>query len=167
MAQHFSVALRKLAKGPPAGQPQVQREMRVEKIAATLRDCTFRNGVTLQAFAAEWGESMDVVHAISAIASKRVRAEVTDPDRVASKGFAMLERIADEAMIDADEKGNNAAHRGIAIRAVDTWMKNSGVVAPTKSVTGVVIGDLSALTDEQLDARAAELVAKLAKAGAK
>ena len=136
--------------------------MRVEQVAKTLRDCSFRNGETLQNFAKEWGVSIHRVHEISALASKRVRAEVTDPDRVAAKGFAMLEKIAEDAMIDADEKGNNAAHRAIAIRAVDTWMKNSGVIAPTKAVTGVVIGDLSALTDEQLEARAAELVAKLA-----
>ena len=140
-------------------------EVRVEKIAATLRDGSFRNGVTLQAFAAEWGLSLNMVHQLSAQASKRVRAEVTDPEYVAAKGFARLVQIADEAMLDADEKGNNASHRKLAMAATAEWIKLSGVAAPTKQQVAVS-GDLSALTDEQLEQRAAALVAKL-KAGAK
>lgn len=136
-------------------------ESRVEEIAATLRDCSFRNGVTLPAFAAKWGLGMDRMHELSAIASRRVRAEVTDPDRVASKGFAMLEKIADDAIAHAEVDEENAAgHRAVAIKAVDTWITKSGVAAPTKAVVGVT-GDLSALTDEQLEERKAAVLARL------
>ncbi len=109
---------------------------------------------------------MDRVHEISSAASKRVRAEVTDPDRVSAKGFAMLERIADEAMVDADEKGNNAGHRAIAIRAIDTWLTKSGVAAPTKQLVGVT-GDLSLLSEEQLEMRQREIIARLTAKGDK
>lgn len=95
------------------------------------------------------------------MASKRVRAEVTDPERVAAKGFAMLERIAEEAVVGCDPKtGNNAAHLAVAIKAVDTWITKSGVAAPTKAVVGVT-GDLSALTDEQLEERKRAVLARL------
>lgn len=109
---------------------------------------------------------MDVVFAASAIASKKVRAEVTDPDRVAAKGFAALESIADEARHGADDKGNTAAHLAVAVRAYDTWLTKSGVAAPSKAQV-TVSGDLSALTDEQLEAREAEVLARIAARGKK
>lgn len=159
--------LRRLKRGTPKGTTTDLTEIRVEAIAATLRNCTFKNGVTLQAFAADWGIELQRVHELSAIASKRVRAEVTDPDRVAAKGFAMLEKIADEAMTSCDAKtGDTAAHRALAVKATAEWIKLSGVAAPTKQQVAVT-GDLTALTDEQLEARAAALVAKLRAEGKK
>ncbi len=155
------MALKTLPKGNPPGERQAQTELRIEEIAATLRGGSFRTGVTLREFAARWGVSMDTVHGLSAQASKRVKAEVTDPDRVAAKGFAMLESIADEARHACDERGNNAGHLAIAVKAVDTWLVRSGVAAPTKAAVSVS-GDLSALTDEQIEAREREVLARIA-----
>lgn len=159
------MALKTLPKGPPPDERQAKTEIRIEEIAATLRDGSYRNGSTLRDFAAKWGLTLDVVHTLSAQASKRVRAEVTDPDRVAAKGFAMLESIADEARHGADDKGNNAGHLAIAVKATAEWMKLSGVAAPTMSKVSVS-GDLSALTDEQLEAREKEVLARIAARGA-
>ncbi len=141
-------------------------ELRVEEIAATLRDGSFRHGVTLAAFAAKWGVEVQRVHEISGLAAKKVRAEVTDPDLVASKGFSRLEQIAVDAMRDADQHGNNAQHRKLALAATAEHMKLSGVAAPTKALVSVS-GDLSALTDEQLEAREAEVLARIAARAAK
>ncbi len=91
------------------------------------------------------------MHELSGLAAKKVRAEVTDPEGVAARGFARIQKIADDAMLDADEKGNNAAHRKLALAATAEHLKLSGVAAPTKTQVAVS-GDLSALTDEQLEA---------------
>lgn len=140
--------------------------MRVEEIAQTLRACTFRNGVTLKDFAAKWGLSIQRVHELSGLASKKVRAEVTDPDRVAAKGFAGMEKIADDSMAAAEDDVENAAtHRATALRAFDTWLTKSGVAAPTQSK--VTVTGLESLTDEQLEARKRELLARLAADEAK
>ena len=162
LAQRVTVALRKLAKGPPPGQNAAVTETRIEQIAVTLRNGTFRNGVTLQAFSAQWPLRMDRVHELSAMAARRVRLEVTDPDRVAAKGFAAMEKIADDAMAHADvDEENAAAHRSVALKAYDTWLTKSGVAAPTKVTT--TTRDLSGLTDEQLDALEAHARAKAGK----
>ncbi len=156
-----------MPKGSPPGERTAQAEVHVEEIAATLRNGSFRNGVTLQAFAAKWQVSLHRVYELSAIASKRVRAEVTDPERVAAKGFAMLESIADEARHACDPKtGNNAGHLAVAVKAVDTWLVRSGVAAPSKAQVSVS-GDLSALTDEQLEAREKDVLARIAARAAK
>lgn len=147
--------LKSLKKGRPSG-PDAASELRIEEIAQTLRDGTFRNGTTLQAFADRWGVTLHRVHELSGAASKKVRAEITDPDRVAAKGYAYLERIADDAM-DGD-----AMDRKLALAAVDTWLTKSGVAAPAKSAVHVT-GDLTTLTDEQLDARKKDLIARLTK----
>ena len=118
--------------------------------------------MTLQAFAAKWGISLHRVHELSAIASKKVRDELTDPERATAKGFARLEKIADEAMAEADKDGNNAGHRKVAIAATETFFKLSGLGAATKVN---VTGDLSALSDEQLEAREREVLARIAARG--
>ncbi len=160
------VALKKLRKGPALGDRHGIAEARIEEIAATLRDCSFRNGVTLQGFAAKWGLAIHRVHELSAQASRKVRAELTDPDRATARGFSRLEKIADEAMDEADKDGNNASHRKVAIAATEAFFKLSGLAAPTKAAVSVS-GDLSGLSDEQLEARAKELVARLAKGSKK
>lgn len=145
--------------GRPPGVLNGTTDARVEEMAQTLRDGSFRPGVTIRAFAAKWGMSEDRAQDISALASKKVRGEYTEPDRVAAKGFAYLERIADEAVVGCDDKGNNAKHLAVAIKAVDTWLVRSGVAAPTKTLVGVA--DLTQLTDEQLEAKKRELVARM------
>lgn len=157
---------RRRRPGRPALGPDALSQARAEEIAVTLRDGTFRNGVTLRAFAAKWNLTEHRVYELSGLASKKVRAEVTDPDRVAAKGFAMLESIADEARHGADAKGNTAGHLAVAVKAVDTWLTKSGIAAPTKSAVHVT-GDLSQLTDEQLEAREREVLARIAARSSK
>lgn len=140
-------------------------ELRVEEIAQTLRDGTYRHGVTLKAFAAKWGFTAHRVAELSGMAGRKVRAEVTDPEHLAAKGYSRLERIADEAMVDADKDGNNAGHRRLAMQATAELLKLSGVAAPQASKV-TVSSDLSALTDEQLEERARALLARLAGAAA-
>ncbi len=135
-------------------------ESRVEEIAATVRDGSFRHGVTLAGFEAKWKLCTQRIHELSSLAMKKVRAEVTDPEHVAATGFAAIKRIADEAMLDADKDGNNAGHRALALRAYDTWLTKSGVAAPSKAAVHVT-GDYSQLTDEQLEARKLEVIARL------
>ncbi len=146
---------------------ETSTEVRVEEIAATLRNCTFRHGVTLKEFQAKWKLCEQRVHELSSLAAKKVRAEMTDPDAVASKGFAMIAKIAEDAMIDCDPvTGNNAAHRKLALAATAEHMKLSGVAAPTKSLVAVA-GDLSALSDEQLEERERAVLARIAARSAK
>jgi hypothetical protein len=149
-------------RGPGIG-PQPATEARAEEIAETIRDGSFRHGVTLKAFAEKWGLAYQRVAELSGLAAKKVRAELTDPETATARGFARLEKIAEEAMLDADEKGNNAQHRKVAIAATETFFKLSGLTAPTKvNVTG-----LESLTDEQLEARERELLARIQARGKK
>ncbi len=141
--------------------PTDATEVRVEEIAQTLRDGSYRHGVTLKAFAAKWGFTDHRVHELSGLAAKKVRAEVTDPDRVAAVGFARIAQIAEDAMVDADKDGNNAAHRKLALAATAEHLKLSGIAAPTKTQVAVS-GDLSTLSDEQLEAREREVLARIA-----
>jgi len=132
--------------------PHAQTEERTEAIAATIRDGSFKHGVTLRAFREKWDLSEHRVAELSTLAQKKIAAELAaDHDRIRAKGFAMLERIADEAEHSADAKGNTAGHLAVAIRAVDTWLTKSGAAAPAAS-TVKVESDLSGLSDEQLEA---------------
>ncbi len=152
-------------RSKPKG-PHESTERRIEEIAVTLRDGTYRHGVTLPGFAKKWGFTAHRVAEISTLAAKKVRAELTDPDGAAAKGFSRLEKIAEEAMLDADKDGNNAGHRKVAIQATAEFFKLTGLAAPTTSMVAVT-GDLSALTDEQLEAREREVLARIAARNAK
>jgi hypothetical protein len=140
-------------------------ETRVEEIAATLRDGSFRHGVTLKAFAAKWGIQYQRVGELSSLANRKIAAEqAEDHARIRAKSFAVLERVIERAEAGCDPKtGNDAGHLAVAIKAVDTLLVRSGAAAVTTSKVHVT-GDLSGLTDEQLAARKAELIARL-KAG--
>lgn len=148
----------------PMGKPDGRHaltEARVEEIAATVRKGKFQHGVTLPAFAKKWDLCQQRVHELSSLAMKKIREEhAADGDRIRAKGFGMMERIADDSIAAVDEDPENAStHRTVALKAVDTWLVRSGAAAPSKAVVGVV--DFAALTDEQLEAKAQELIAKL------
>ena len=140
-------------------------ESRIEEIAATLRDGTFRHGVTLKAFAAKWGVQYQRVGELSSLANRKIAAEqAEDHARIRAKSFAVLERVIGRAEAGCDPKtGNDAGHLAVAIKAVDTLLVRSGAaVVQTQKVH--VTGDLSALTDEQLQERKRELMARMAAA---
>lgn len=142
--------------------PRELTEARVEEIAATFRDGSFRHGVTLKSFRVKWELSEHRVAELSTLAQKKIAAEqAEDHARIRAKAFAALERIAARAEAGCDPKtGNDAGHLAVAIKAVDTLLVRSGAaVVQTQKVQ--LSGDLSALTEEQLDARMAEIVAKL------
>src|SRR5512143_3641484 len=60
-------------------------ETRVEYVADLMRELKFRTGVTHKSLAAEWDLPISYVAKVTLEASRRVRAELTDHDRVLSK----------------------------------------------------------------------------------
>jgi hypothetical protein len=78
-------------------------EARVEHIADLMRSLEFRTGETTRELAAKWRITVQRVWELSSIASKRVRAELTDPDRIVVKVAAALEKVIDDALRETDE----------------------------------------------------------------
>lgn len=78
-------------------------EARIEHIAGLMRTLEFRTGETVRELAAKWRLGAQRVRELSAVASKRVRAELTDPDRVVVKVTASLEKVIDDALRETNE----------------------------------------------------------------
>jgi hypothetical protein len=75
----------------------IQTELRLEKIMDDMRGLRFVRGKTYKEYAKAWGLSEDRVRKLTAEASRRVYAEVTDPERVKPDLCALLMRSANEA----------------------------------------------------------------------
>jgi hypothetical protein len=100
-------------------------EARVAHIAELMRTLKFKRGKTAKELSKAWDLGIDRVHELTAAASKRVRAEVMNPDRVsADVGTALQITLADEMA-----KGRRKNGRVIADLA-RTWMQISGAAAP-------------------------------------
>lgn len=123
---------------------------RVEYVADLMRDLKFRTGVTHKALAVEWSLPISAVSKITVAASRIVRAELTDPDRVVSKITRALDWVIDDAIAGGD--------RHAIIKAAQVWAQVSGVNAPTRISLSQ---DLSALTPEALQARKAEILRRM------
>jgi hypothetical protein len=121
-------------------------EARIEHVAGLMRALTYRTGVTSRELAKEWDLGLDRVEELTAAASKRVRAEITDPDRTVAKVCTAFDRVLDDALADGDRRSVLAAGK--------VWAEVSGASAPAKLH---VTGDLAALSDEQLEARKREI----------
>ena len=121
-------------------------EARIEHIAGLMRALTYRTGVTSRELALEWDLGLARVEELTAAASKRVRAEITDPDRTVAKVCTAFDRVLDDALADGDRRS--------VIAAGKVWAEVSGARAPAQVH---VTGSLSGLTDEQLDARTHEV----------
>ena len=121
-------------------------EVRIEHIAGLMRALTYRTGITSRELAKEWDLGLDRVEELTAAASKRVRAEITDPDRTVAKVCSAFDRVIDDALADGDRRS--------VISAGKVWAEVSGASAPAQVH---ITGDLSRLTDEQLDARKREV----------
>lgn len=140
----------------PRATPEIKaererlHESRVEYVADLMRDIKFRTGVTSRALCVEWDLPYGVVAGIVTEASRKVRAELTDHDRVLSKVSVALDRVLDEALESGD--------RHAVIKAVQVWAQVTGASAPTKVQ---VQNDLTGLSPEQLRARKAELIERL------
>lgn len=110
-------------------------ETRIEHIARMMRRNQWRRGESGPELAAEWGVSKSSVEKYAAAASKRVLAEVSDPDAVRLLSLSTLTEIARDALAAGDRRN--------AIRAVESLARLGGVVPPTRhdiraGVTGEV-----------------------------
>src|SRR5215467_11450782 len=122
-------------------------ESRVEYVADLMRELKYRSGVTAKALEREWNLPRIAVCEITTAASRRVRAELTDPDRVMSKVSASLDWVLDNAIESGD--------RHALIKAAQVWAQVTGAGAAAKVQ---VQQDLTALTPEALKARKAEII---------
>lgn len=125
-------------------------ETRVEYVADMMRELTYRTGVTNKALAKEWDLPTGYVAQITTEASRRVRSELTDHDRVLSKVSVSLDRVIDDAISSGD--------RHAIIKACQVWAQVTGAGAATKVQ---VQSDLTSMSPEQLQARKAEIIARL------
>jgi hypothetical protein len=125
-------------------------ETRVEFVADLMRELKYRTGVTNKGLAVAWGETSGYVAQVTTEASRRVRSELTDHDRVLSKVSASLDHVLDTAIESGD--------RHAIIKACQVWAQVTGAGAATKVQ---VQADLTAMTPEQLQARKAEIIARL------
>jgi hypothetical protein len=125
-------------------------DSRVEYVAEMMRALTFRSGVTTKALQKEWDLSTRGISEITVEASRKVRAEYTDPDRVLSKVTVALDRVIDDALESGDPH--------VIVKAVQVWAQVTGAGAATKVQ---VTQDLTSLTPEQLQARKTEIIARL------
>lgn len=89
-----------------------------------MRTLKFRTGVTIKLLAKEWDLCEQRVGELSAEASRKVRAEIADPNRVQATVCTVLERIMEEAMADGDRRS--------AIDAAKQWAIISGAAAAVK-----------------------------------
>lgn len=123
---------------------------RVDLVAELMRSLKYRWD-TGDVLAAQWGIPRSAMAKIAVEASRRVRAELTDPDRVMSRVSVALEHVIEDAIASGD--------RHAVIKAADLLVRITGAGAPTKVE---VSQDLSGLTIEQIRARKEELLSRLA-----
>lgn len=139
----------------PVGVPN-EVESRVRHIMGMMRRLEWIRGASGESLADEWGLSLSRVEDYSAEASRRVKAEVTDPDHVTSTVCTALDTVLREAMADSRkcvmEPGGTDAYgetkyvevdpnkaRKIVIDASKVWADISGATAPKEvKVTGSV-----------------------------
>lgn len=149
-----SGALITQSRAPGNGNAPPDREGRVQMCMKLMRAGRWRRGTTDRNVAAHWGLKIDTVQSYSAEAFRRLRTEVTDPDSVQATVCSALEDIIHEA------RGKGlAGHRSI-IEAGKAWAAISGAGAPTR----IELGALANMTEDELEARRKEILARLAEA---
>lgn len=118
-----------------------------------MRTLTFVRGKSGKELAKAWALSEQRVAELCAIASKRVRAEIADPERVTVDVCHALEKVLREALDMGDWKSVVAAGK--------TWATIVGAVAPARlQVTDV---PLEKLSEAERDALVREAVETLKK----
>lgn len=147
---------RRLKRGPLAPEEKAFRakthEARVEYVANLMRSLDYRPAHR-DRLATEWNLPEAVVSAITKEASVRVRAEFADDDRTMAKVTTYLNKAIDDAAVSGDLNA--------VIKACDVLARVTGAGAPNRSRVEIA-GELAALSPEQLAARKAEIVARLA-----
>lgn len=123
MATKVSRAKKKvMPKTPKASSDLV--DQRVKHIEEMMRTARWERGRSNRELAAAWAVTVASVNAYAAEASRRVRAEVTDPDSVQVTICGALHTIVRDGLAEAD--------RTAVIRAADVWSRVSGARAPDK-----------------------------------
>lgn len=139
--------------------PSATTEQRIEHIMGLMRTLKFRTGVTAEELSTEWGLGIRRVYELTAEASKRVRAEINDPDHVSAHVGVALMTALDDEMAKRPTKRSGKAVAELA----KTWATISGAGAPTKhEVTGpngAPVVDVKAAQDDLLG-RIARLAAE-------
>lgn len=131
---------------------------RIERICSMMRDLTFRTGKTVKELAREWGLAEKTVREYTAEASKRVLAEIKDPDKVQATGLSKLEAMIDDSISDASKAGPDASrHRKNAMDGIRMLLELTGSAAAKR-----IKLEYDELSEADLEKKAAELAAKLA-----
>ena len=129
--------------------------VRIEHIAELMRTLRFVRGKTVKRLAAEWGLTEQRVRELSAEASRMVKAEITDPDRVTVTACGYVEWALREAKKAKDT-------RAIAPLA-KAWAELAGTLAPRKvEITG---GGVVAAADPEQQAAIYEAAARALRSG--
>ncbi len=124
-------------------------EARVTEVVELMLAGAFRRGSTVRELAQRWGVGEHRAREITALASKRVRAQLTDPDALAAEVVPALLEALRAAVEGGDARGAAALGAqllevgGLKVKRHEVTGKDGGAVA--------VQLDLSALTDEELE----------------
>lgn len=104
---------------------------RVDYIADLMRDLQWRRGKTGKELAQVWGVSKAAVEKYAAEASRRVRAEVQDPDEVGRTVCSALSQVLQKTMAKGEYR--------TTVRAADTWAQIAGAKAAEKHEVSTTI----------------------------
>lgn len=119
-------------------------EARIDHIAELMRSLKWRRGDTYKELAKEWALSEQYLRELAAEASRRVRAEITDPDRVTASVGVALEIALEGAVGDRDWKG--------VAQVARTWSEIAGAgIKTAPSPTGSLEQQIS-MTESVLEA---------------
>lgn len=109
---------------------QGEREARLAHICDLMRGLAWKRGKTGPELAAKWGCSLSTVEHLAAEASKRVKAEILDPDRVAVTAAQALEQVLEDALTSPV---SDQFRRRDAIAAAKALAELAGAGAPQRS----------------------------------
>jgi hypothetical protein len=124
----------------------VDRETKVRFIMSLMRNLRWETGETLAILAEVWGQSKKMVEHYSSEASRRVRAEIQDPEFVSNTVTSSLLACLRDA--------TRAQDRRSIISAAKTWAEiSANLKAQEKEASNA-----ATLTDEELEKLAKEAI---------
>ncbi len=109
-------------------------EFRLERISERMRSNRWRNGKTARKLASEWSLSESHIHRLAQEASKRVLAEVTDPEGVTRDVGSAMRKVMTDSLRDADRARTAgdleaaAKIRKVAVDAGRAWVTLAGLI---------------------------------------
>lgn len=130
--------------------PEALTEARVVEVVELMLAGGFRRGSTVRELAQRWGVGEQRAREITALASKRVRAQLTDPDELAAEVVPALLAALHVAVEGGDARG--AAALGAQLLEVGGLKTKRHEVSGPGGGSVAVQFDLSTLTDEELEA---------------